>query len=72
MSNEEPSTAPSDDRLHDVDTIAQRLNVSTKMVRRLIERGELDYHQVGRLKRVSDRQYLEYLSSARRRSEANK
>jgi excisionase family DNA binding protein len=51
-----------DDRLHDLGTIAGRLNVSTKMVRRLIDRGELGYHQVGRLKRVSDGQYLEYLS----------
>jgi excisionase family DNA binding protein len=67
MNNEEPSTEPSDDRLHDLDTIAQRLNVSIRMVRRLIDRGELGYHQVGRLKRVSDGQYLEYLSSARRR-----
>jgi excisionase family DNA binding protein len=67
MDNEEFNNAPADDRLHDLDTIAQRLNVSIRMVRRLIDRGELGYHQVGRLKRVSDGQYLEYLSSARRR-----
>ena len=47
-------TAPVHDQLHDLDTIAQRLNVATKTVRRLIARGELGYHQVGRLKRVSD------------------
>jgi excisionase family DNA binding protein len=67
MDNEEFNNAPADDRLRDLDTIAQRLNVSIRMVRRLIDRGELGYHQVGRLKRVSDGQYLEYLSRARRR-----
>ena len=70
MNDEEFNNAPADDRLHDLGTIAQRLNVSTKMVRRLIDRGELGYHQVGRLKRVSDGQYLEYLSCARHRRSA--
>jgi excisionase family DNA binding protein len=55
--NDEP-TAPANDHLHDLDTIARRLNVATKTVRRMIARGELGYHQVGRLKRVSDSQYL--------------
>jgi excisionase family DNA binding protein len=64
MNNE--SIAPADDQLHDLNTIASRLNVATKTVRRMIARGELGYHQVGRLKRVSDSQYLEYLSGVRR------
>ncbi len=59
---EEASAPPADEQLHDPDTIARRLHVSTKMVRRLIIRGELGWHQVGRLKRVSDGQYLDYLS----------
>jgi len=59
------SIAPADDQLHDLNTIASRLNVATKTVRRMIARGELGYHQVGRLKRVSDSQYLEYLSRVR-------
>jgi excisionase family DNA binding protein len=62
MDDDGSSAALATGRLHDLDTIAQRLNVSTKMVRRLIVRGELGYHQVGRLKRVSDGQYLEYLT----------
>jgi excisionase family DNA binding protein len=64
MNNE--STTPVNDQLHDLDTIAGRLNIATKTVRRMIARGELGYHQVGRLKRVSDSQYLEYLSRVRR------
>jgi excisionase family DNA binding protein len=64
MNNE--STAPVNDQLHDLNTIAGRLNIATKTVRRMIARGELGYHQVGRLKRVSDSQYLEYLSGVRR------
>jgi excisionase family DNA binding protein len=66
MKVEEPGYAPVKEQLNDLDTIARRLNVSTKMVRRLIGRRELGYHQVGRLKRVSDSQYLEYLSRVRR------
>ena len=58
MDDDESTTAPANDRLHDLDTIARRLNVATKTVRRMIARGELGYHQVGRLKRVSDRPVL--------------
>jgi excisionase family DNA binding protein len=64
--NDEPTT-PANDRLHDLNTIARRLNVAIKTVRRMIARGELGYHQVGRLKRVSDSQYIEYLSQVKRR-----
>ena len=56
------STVPVSEQLHDLDTIARRLEVATKTVRRMIARGELGYHQVGRLKRVSDGQYLAFLS----------
>jgi len=56
------STVPASEQLHDLDTIARRLEVATKTVRRMIARGELGYHQVGRLKRVSDGQYLAFLS----------
>jgi excisionase family DNA binding protein len=66
MNVEERSSAPVNEQLRDLDTIARRLNVSTKMVRRLIGRGELGYHQVGRLKRVSEGQYQEYLLRVRR------
>ena len=66
MDDDESVAASAVGQLHDLDTIAQRLNVSTKMVRRMIVRGELGYHQVGRLKRVSDAQYLEYLLRVKR------
>jgi excisionase family DNA binding protein len=66
MDDNVSGTAPVDDRLHDLNTIAGRLGVATKTVRRLVARGELGYHQVGRLKRISDRQYLEYLSRVKR------
>jgi excisionase family DNA binding protein len=66
MDDNESGVPVAKDQLHDLDAIARRLNVSTKMVRRLIARGELGYHQVGRLKRVSDDQYLEYLGRAMR------
>ena len=49
-----------------VDNYQTTINISTKMVRRLIGRGELGHHQVGRLKRVSEGQYLEYLARVRR------
>jgi excisionase family DNA binding protein len=66
MDDEESSTAPANDRLHDLATIARGLGIAVKSVRRLIAQGELGYHQIGRLKRVSDGQYLEYLSRTRR------
>ena len=67
-----PAPRRLNDQLHDLDTIARRLNVATKTVRRLIVRGELGYHQVGRLKRVSDSQYLEYLSRVKRGRQPSK
>lgn len=66
MDDDKSSTALVDDRLHDLSTIAGRLGVATKTVRRLVARRELGFHQVGRLKRVSDSQYLEYLSRVKR------
>jgi hypothetical protein len=47
MSDE--STASIDGQLYDFDMIA-RLDVTIKTVRRMIARGELGYHQVGRLR----------------------
>jgi excisionase family DNA binding protein len=66
MNDQEISATPTNDRLHDVDTIARRLNVSIKMVRRLIDRGELGFHQVGRLVRIGEAQYQQYLARVRR------
>ena len=66
MGDDELGTELVDDQLRDLNTIAGRLGVATKAVHRLVARGELGFHQVGRLKRVSDSQYLEYLSRVRR------
>jgi excisionase family DNA binding protein len=66
MEDDDSCAALAVGRLHNLDTIARRLNVSTKMVRRMLVRGELGHHQVGRLKRVSDSQYLEYLTQVKR------
>jgi excisionase family DNA binding protein len=65
MHDDEFATVPVD-QLHDLDTIAGRLGVTTKTVRRLLARGELAFYQVGRLKRVSDRQYQQYLARVKR------
>ncbi|MFY9837150.1 MAG: excisionase family DNA-binding protein [Xanthobacteraceae bacterium] len=56
---------PANEQLHDVKTIARRLNVSTKMVRGLIRHGELGFYRVGRLQRVSEGQYQQYLARVR-------
>jgi excisionase family DNA binding protein len=53
---------PANEQLRDVETIARRLNVSSKTVRRMIDRGELGHYRVGRLLRVSERQFQEYLA----------
>jgi excisionase family DNA binding protein len=66
MNDDESNKAPTTDSLHDLRTVARRLNVAVKTVRRMIVCGELEYHQIGRLKRVSDGQYLDYLSRTRR------
>ncbi len=72
MDDDQSGAALETGRLYDLGTIAQRLNVSTKTVRRLIARGELGCHQVGRLKRVSDSQYMEYLKRIKRGSPSSK
>jgi len=66
MDVNELGAAPVNDQLHDLDAIARRLNVSTRTVRRMIARGELGYHQIGRLKRVSNSQYFQFLAHVKR------
>lgn len=66
MDDDQCTAALNTGRLHDLATIAQRLNISVKTVRRLIARGELGCHQVGRLKRVSDSEYVGYLRRIKR------
>jgi excisionase family DNA binding protein len=47
--------------LLDLKTLAARLDVSIKTVRRKIERGEIAFHRVGRLIRVSESDYADYI-----------
>jgi excisionase family DNA binding protein len=54
------------DPLLDIAAIATRLGVSTKMVRRLIEREELAVHCIGRLLRVSETDIHNYVSRQRK------
>ena len=61
--NDGSSNVPANDRLHDVETIARRLDISSKTVRRKIDRGELGHYRVGRLLRISEGQFQEYLAS---------
>ena len=51
--------------LLDVNAVAQRLNVSSKTVRRLIARCELPVHRIGRLLRVSEIDLDNYVASRR-------
>ena len=57
--------SPANEQLQDVKTIARRLNVSRKTVRRMIDRGELGHYRVRRLVRVSEGQFQEYLARVR-------
>ncbi len=52
------------ERLHDVATVGARLDVSVKTVRRMIERGELPAHRIGKLLRISETDLLDYLARA--------
>jgi len=52
-------------RLLSVEETAHELNVSTKTIRRLIERGELRAHRVGRCIRLSADELRLYLSRNR-------
>jgi excisionase family DNA binding protein len=58
------AAAPSENLL-DLKVVAERLGVSVKTVRRKIQRGELAHHRVGRLIRVSERDYADYVNRAR-------
>jgi excisionase family DNA binding protein len=50
--------------MRDIPTIARRLVVSEKTVRRLIRRGELRAYRIGRQFRVSEQDLLNFLESS--------
>ena len=45
--------------------IAERLMCSERLVRKLINRGDIPYHRIGDLIRVTEEDLQRYLSSAR-------
>jgi excisionase family DNA binding protein len=49
----------------DVPAVARRLQVSGKTVRRLIDRGELAVHRIGRLLRMSEADLQSYVAKQR-------
>jgi excisionase family DNA binding protein len=49
------SSADPAEQLLSVAEVARRLGISTKTVRRMIERRELPVHRIGKLLRISDR-----------------
>lgn len=49
-------------RFFSVDEIADELKVSTKTVRRWIERGELHVHHLGRQLRVSEEDLIAFIN----------
>jgi excisionase family DNA binding protein len=57
-----PSRLP---HLLTVDSVAKRLDVSVKTTRRLIDRGDLPVHRIGRLIRVSESDLFLYLEHSR-------
>jgi len=46
--------------------VADGIKASSRHVRRLIDRGELPVHRIGKLVRVSRDDYVRYLASTRR------
>jgi excisionase family DNA binding protein len=65
MTDKPPVLSSHAEPLLDLDAVATRLGVSSKTVRRLIDRGELAVHRIGRLLRVSEADLQSYV--ARRR-----
>ena len=51
--------------MRDIATIARRLKVSDKTVRRFIARGELRAYRIGRQLRISDQDYFRFLEAQR-------
>jgi excisionase family DNA binding protein len=52
-------------QLLNVPAVARRLDVSQKTIRRLVARGELRAHRIGRLLRISEEELDRFLESRR-------
>lgn len=57
--------SPRAEPLLDIPAVAARLGVSSKTVRRLIDRRELTVHRIGKLMRVSDEDLDSYIARQR-------
>jgi excisionase family DNA binding protein len=53
------------DALIDIKVFAARLGISVKTARRKITRGEIASHRIGKLIRIAERDYADYLSRSR-------
>jgi excisionase family DNA binding protein len=51
--------------LHTIDELAERWEVSTRTVQRLIKSGALRIHRIGRLVRISEADIEEFLAKKR-------
>jgi excisionase family DNA binding protein len=60
-----PVSTPRTEPLLDLGTVAFRLGVSLKTVRRMIELGELAVHRINRLLRVSEADLQHYVAARR-------
>ena len=65
MSADHTRSGPAIAPLLALDAVATRLDVSIKTVRRIIDRGELPVHRVGRLLRISEADLAEYVVARR-------
>jgi excisionase family DNA binding protein len=70
VTDQPPSLTSPAKSLLDVDGVADRLDVSSKTVRRHIDRGDLAVHRIGRLLRVSEEDLANFV--ARRRQVQSK
>jgi excisionase family DNA binding protein len=55
-------------RFYSVKELAKILNVTEMTIYRLMRRGELSYHQIGRAKRFSSENIKEFLKKTKRKA----
>ena len=65
--NDRQSPSREPDALIDLKVFAARLGISIKTARRKIKRGEIASHRIGKLIRIAERDYADYLSRSRNR-----
>ena len=66
MTTPRPAAGARLPRMLTVADMAERLHVSTKTVRRWIERGELHVHRIGRQLRISEEDAATFIGKGRR------